>query len=197
MLLLAMLSAVLAGPIYVVEGPDGSITFTDTPAAKTDFRVFMDGKVLPPMSKVNLSTFPSLDSYDAQILAASQRHGVPAALIKAVCLVESGMKAAAVSKAGAQGLMQLMPGTASDLAVTDPFDAGQSIDGGTRYLAQQRRAFNSDRLALAAYNAGPQNVKKYGGVPPFDETQRYVDKVMALYDHFRYQRPIPTSAGEP
>ncbi|MCB9793292.1 MAG: lytic transglycosylase domain-containing protein [Alphaproteobacteria bacterium] len=124
------------------------------------------------------------------MLAASLRYGVPAELIKAVCLAESGMNPNAVSKAGAQGLMQLMPDTAAELAVTDPFDPHQSIDGGARYLARQLKAFGSTRLALAAYNAGPHNVRKHGGVPPFEETQAYVSKVMALQDHFRYERPI-------
>jgi soluble lytic murein transglycosylase-like protein len=83
--------------------------------------------------------------------------------------------------------MQLMPPTARDLGVTDAFDPAQNIDGGARYLGAQYRRFHSYRLALAAYNAGPEAVKYHGGIPPFEETQAYVPKVMALWEHFRYQ----------
>jgi soluble lytic murein transglycosylase-like protein len=89
----------------------------------------------------------------------------------------------AVSKAGAQGLMQLMPPTARDLGVNDSFDPGQNINGGARYLAAQYKRFHSYRLALAAYNAGPGAVKRHNGIPPFEETQAYVPKVMALWQH--------------
>ncbi len=82
--------------------------------------------------------------------------------------------------------MQLMPGTADDLGVDNPFDAVQNIRGGAQYLAQQLKAFKGDeRLAMAAYNAGPANVAKYGGVPPFDETQVYVSRVSTLRDRYR------------
>jgi soluble lytic murein transglycosylase-like protein len=79
--------------------------------------------------------------------------------------------------------MQLMPPTARDLGVSDSFDPGQNIDGGARYLAAQYKRFRSYRLALAAYNAGPEAVKRHNGIPPFEETQAYVPKVMALWQH--------------
>jgi cell wall-associated NlpC family hydrolase len=119
--------------------------------------------------------------YASVINAAAARTGVPAALIAAVAQQESGFDPGAVSKAGAEGLMQLMPGTAKSLGVTNPLDAAQSINGGADYLASLLKKFGGDTtLALAGYNAGPGAVLKYGGVPPYAETQRYVRNVLAL-----------------
>jgi soluble lytic murein transglycosylase-like protein len=112
--------------------------------------------------------------------AASRRYGVSAALLSAVAKQESGYDARAVSPAGARGLMQLMPGTAKNLGVTDLFDPAQAVDGAARMLRDLTRRFGSTELALAAYNAGPGAVLKYGGIPPYPETQRYVRNVMSL-----------------
>ena len=103
------------------------------------------------------------------------------ALFQAMVQVESNYSQAAVSRAGAIGLAQLMPATARDLGV-DPSDAIQNLDGGARYLLAQMTTFQSPTLALAAYNAGPEAVRKYGGVPPYDETRSHIVKVMAAYD---------------
>jgi len=111
---------------------------------------------------------------------ASQATGVSESLLRSVIQVESGGKATAISSKGAQGLMQLMPDTARSLGVTRPHDPEQSVMGGARYLAQMLERYNGDEIkALAAYNAGPGNVDKFGGVPPFAETQGYVRKVQA------------------
>jgi soluble lytic murein transglycosylase-like protein len=119
------------------------------------------------------------------IQEAALKYDLPPGLIKAVIKAESGFRVDAVSVAGAQGLMQLMPATAKDLGVTNPFDIRQNIDGGARYLRQMFDLFDGDtRLALSAYNAGPGNVHKYDGDIPFPETRRYVARVLASVGDF-------------
>lgn len=114
------------------------------------------------------------------IASAARQHGVNPALISAVIDSESGFNPQAVSSAGAKGLMQLMDSTARGLGVTDPFDATQNVMGGTQLLRQLLDRYKGDvRLALAAYNAGPATVDRFGGVPPYSETQQYVPKVLA------------------
>ena len=125
------------------------------------------------------------------IQSASQRFNVDADLISSVIAIESNYNPQAVSRKNARGLMQLIPGTASRLGVRNIFDPRENIDAGTRYLGELLHRYDNDLiLALAAYNAGPQRVQKYGRVPPFPETQSYVRRVKRTYD----QRKVPTPA---
>ena len=118
-------------------------------------------------------------SMDEIFQEASEEYNVPIELLKAVGKAESNFNAKAVSRAGAQGVMQLMPATARDLGVSDSFDAEQNIMGGAKYLSRLLKKYdNNASLALAAYNAGSGNVAKYDGIPPFKETQNYVKKVL-------------------
>ena len=117
--------------------------------------------------------------YAAEIDAAAAKYNVDPALLRGLIRQESNFNPNAVSPAGASGLTQLMPGTAAGLGVTDPTDPAQAIEGGAKYLRQQLDRFGGDvEKALAAYNAGPGAVAKFGGVPPYAETQAYVQKVM-------------------
>ncbi|MFY0731983.1 lytic transglycosylase domain-containing protein [Pseudomonas sp. NFX15] len=133
----------------------------------------------------------SLDtqSYRREIEAASGQYGVDRALVRAVIHAESAFRPNAISVAGAQGLMQLMPATAERFAVNNPFDAGQNIRGGVRYLAWLLKRFNGNQmLALAGYNAGEASVVEYNGVPPYAETQSYVTRVQSLTERYRNHR---------
>lgn len=118
------------------------------------------------------------------IRSAAETYRLPENLIASVIKQESNFNSSAVSRAGAMGLMQLMPGTARLLGVTDGFDPEQNIMGGAKYLRQMLDQFGNIETALAAYNAGPGNVRKYGGIPPFRETEQYVSKVLNYYNRY-------------
>lgn len=118
----------------------------------------------------------------ALVADASARNNVPEGLVNAVIMAESAGNPSAVSPVGAQGLMQLMPGTAASCGVSNPFVAADNVDCGTRYLASLLSRYNNNvELAVAAYNAGPGAVERYHGVPPYAETRAYVSRVLAAY----------------
>ena len=141
--------------------------------------------------------------YKAEIDAAAAKYGIDPALLRGLIRQESNFDPNAGSPAGAQGLCQLMPGTAAALGCTNPLDPVQNIDAGAKYLRQQLDAFGGDvTKALAAYNAGPGAVQRYGGVPPYAETQNYVRQVQAYADQYRSQsqpstQPAAASIGAP
>jgi soluble lytic murein transglycosylase-like protein len=136
--------------------------------------------------------------YDQQIEAAASKYGIDPALLKGLIKQESGFNPDAGSPAGAQGLTQLMPGTAASLGVTNVYDPAQSIDGGAHYLRMQLDRFGGDYSnALAAYNAGPGAVQRYGGVPPYGETQNYVKNVLAFAQQYRQDGGQASTASQP
>jgi soluble lytic murein transglycosylase-like protein len=126
------------------------------------------------------SELPGGTPFGAEITGAAKRHGLDPALLAGLVKQESGFNPGAVSPAGARGLTQLMPATAAGLGVTDPTDPAQALEGGAKYLREQLDRFGGDvARALAAYNAGPGAVQRFGGVPPYAETQNYVRAVQA------------------
>ncbi|HEX6614042.1 MAG TPA: transglycosylase SLT domain-containing protein [Rhodanobacteraceae bacterium] len=180
------------GAVYKVTRADGTVEYTNIASraqgnnATMLFTYLITCYACNLHSRVDWNTVAlHLDDYDDAIRAAATKSGVGEALLRAVIHAESGFNPRALSYKGAQGLMQLMPGTASDMGVTDAFDAAQNISGGAKYLAQLLKDFNGNAtLAAAAYNAGEAAVRKYNGVPPYDETQVYVKRVGILRDRY-------------
>jgi soluble lytic murein transglycosylase-like protein len=134
--------------------------------------------------------------YDSVIEQAAERYGLDPAVLHGLIQQESGFDPSAQSSAGASGLTQLMPGTASSMGVANPLNPTESIEGGARYLSQLTSRFGGNTEdALAAYNAGPGAVQQYGGIPPYAETQSYVSKVLGYAEAYRQTHPSSTSAG--
>ncbi len=138
-------------------------------------------QALEPIVSVTIDEFRALAPelrYEALIQEAAKKHNLNPELIRAVMRAESAFNPNAVSRVGAKGLMQIMPGLAKDLGVTDPFDPRQNVMAGARYLRQLLDAHRGNiALTLASYNAGPANVRRYKGIPPFKETRNYVKKI--------------------
>ena len=162
---------------------------SEVPVAQPDFQKILDKSVqldknVKSKNPGNAAT--SRAEIDDLIEEYSAKNGLDADFVKAVVRQESGFNPNAKSKCGAMGLMQLMPATAKGLGVTNAFDAEQNIYGGTKYLKGLLDRFdNNKELALAAYNAGPNAVKKYKGIPPYAETQNYVKSIMKSYDKLK------------
>jgi soluble lytic murein transglycosylase-like protein len=145
------------------------------------------------LMSVGASELPADVPFGAEITAAAKKHGIDPALLAGLVKQESGFNPNAGSPAGARGLTQLMPGTAAGLGVSNVLDPAQNLDGGAKYLRQQLDAFGGDvTRALAAYNAGPGAVQRYGGVPPYAETQNYVRIVQANAAQYRAGGAAPS-----
>lgn len=181
------------GAVYRVQRKDGTVLYTNIAAlaqghhAKMLFTYIVECFACNVHSKIDWATVPlHLADYRGDIHAAVRLTGVDPALLRAVIHAESGFNPQALSYKGAQGLMQLMPATAFELGVGNAFDPSENISGGARYLALLLRDFHGDvKLAAAAYNAGAGAVTKYGGVPPYAETEVYVKRVALLYQRYR------------
>ena len=195
-----LLSALLAlpaaarPPLHTWTDKDGVLHVEDVPpprrARAAPRKPAASATVVPPERTGNWWEKRS-DAPPDEIDRAAALYKVPAELVRAVIWAESAGDAGAISTAGAIGLMQLMPRTAGEMFVEDPVDPAQNIMGGTRYLRWLANQFNGDMiLTLAAYNAGPDAVRKYGGVPPFEETRVYVRRVVAYYQQLRTQRKL-------
>lgn len=173
--------------VYRYQDQNGVVSFSgERPEAASYDVIRFHCFACNPSSTVNWLTTPLYRSpYQQEIRAAAREHDVDPALVRAVIHAESAFNPKALSPKGAQGLMQLMPGTARDLEVGNAMDAGENIRGGVQYLAWMLKRFDDDvTLATAAYNAGPGAVERYGGIPPYAETRAYVERVGIL--HRRY-----------
>ncbi|MCC6217824.1 MAG: lytic transglycosylase domain-containing protein [Polyangiaceae bacterium] len=184
-----LLPAAATADIYKTVGADGVISFTSKPRAGA--RLVARDAVGPAKIQPVLPSDASperFSRFDAHIRQAATLYQLPEALVRAVIRVESDFDPRAVSRANARGLMQLIPATAERMMVTDVFDPRQNIFGGVRYLRILANTFNGDlELTIAAYNAGEGAVMRWGGIPPYEETQHYVAKVLAYYRFYRAQ----------
>ena len=161
--------------IYGYKNEKGILVISNVPSSSKMKLLRID-----PSTKTS-AQWQDAGEYDTLIINASTLTGVDPELIKAVIAVESGFNRQAVSAKGALGLMQLIPATARRYGVVNPFNPWQNIKAGATYLCEQLQEFGDLKLALAAYNAGPSSVKRYNGIPPYQETISYVNKVLSLY----------------
>jgi len=185
--LLTLIATPAGADIYRYEDDEGIIHFTDAPTDRR-FKVFMRDlkKDKQLRTKLQLSKSVNPAEYDQIIASCATKYGVNPSLIKAVIHAESGYNPNAVSRKGASGLMQLMPSTARSLKVSNSFDPKDNVEGGVKYLRFLLDTFRGDvSLAVAAYNAGLNNVAKYGGIPPYNETRTYVNRVLSYMQSYQ------------
>ncbi len=164
--------------IYAFVDEHGVTHYTNVPRGDKRFQ---------PVANIHVNRSyraPRSRAYDVLIAETAESQGLPPALIKAVIAAESAFDSRAVSRKGAQGLMQLMPETAASLQVNDPFEPTQNVLGGTTYLRAMIDRYGDLSRALAAYNAGPTAVDRHGGIPPYRETRAYVERVLTYYRRY-------------
>ena len=184
--------------IYKFRDANGITHYTDRKPRHANYVVIsVYCPACDPKSTVNWnSTKLNLTAYAAEVSAAALQHGVDPALVRAIMHAESAFNPEAQSRKGAQGLMQLMPATAAQYGVGNSFDAGANIQGGVQHLAGLLKRYNGDvKLAAAAYNAGEGAVQKYGGVPPYEETRVYVQRVGVLHKRYQDSAALATAPG--
>jgi hypothetical protein len=196
---LIFFTSAVSADIYKYTDERGVVCYTDAPLGKKTQKVMKEDAAGEKSSSVPFSG--SADDYGSYVIRAASKYEIEPELIHAVIKTESNGNERAVSRKGAIGLMQLMPSTAMDMNVSDPYNPKENIEGGAKYLRYLLERFNGDlTLALAAYNAGPTTVEKYGSVPPISETRQYVKKVFSLYngkksysvpDHAKREAPPP------
>ena len=179
-ILLISAGSVVHGDIYRYIDENGVMHFTNTPTSSTkNFKLFL-------REKPKLNPRYSTEKYDDIIAKASRQYGVSFPLLKAIIKAESDFDPRAVSKKGAKGLMQIMPENFKLLGLRDPFDPSQNIHAGARYFKQMYDRFKGKlALSLAAYNAGPTAVERYKTVPPYEETEEYVRRVLEFYYNYK------------
>lgn len=186
-LCLVSASAPAQADIYRYEDEEGIIHFTDAPTDKR-FKIFMRDlkKDHQLRTRLRFSSTVNPAEYENIIRTCADKYGVNPSLVKAVIHAESGYNPNAVSPKGASGLMQLMPGTARSLKVSNSFDPKDNVEGGVKYLRFLLDTFRGDvSLALAAYNAGLNKVARFGGIPPYAETRTYVNRVLSYMQSYQ------------
>ncbi len=182
-LILLLFTASAEADIFAYVDAGGVTHFSNVPVDQR-FEIVLDASKDDKLPAIHPAILSLSIRYDSMIRSAAEHANVDPELLRAVIVVESGFDAKAVSVAGAQGLMQLMPATARSYGVNDVFDPQQNIQGGALYLRDLIKRYDQDyELVLAAYNAGESAVAKYGGkIPPYAETRRYVPKVLGVYN---------------
>ena len=176
-LVVILLSSPSQADVYRFKDSSGVWHFSDT-RSDPRYHLYLKSR--------GLTGKQYLKKYDGIIQKAAKQFGVEVTLIKAIIKAESSFNPNAISESGAQGLMQLMPDTADDMKVDDPFDPEENIFGGTRYLSLLLKRFDQDkRLAVAAYNVGPTTVARHDAVPPIPQTRKFVERVMKFYREFK------------
>ncbi len=183
-ILLSMANSPVLADIFLYTDKEGVMHFTNVPTQHR-YRIFLRESSSSPVQTVRRYK-PNSNRYDHLIEASSRRYGVDFALVKAIIRAESGFDHYAISSKGAEGLMQLMPGTSKKLNVLNPFDPRENIDGGVKYLKYLLERFDQDlRLSLAAYNAGETIVSQFRAIPNYRETKNYVAEVLRYYREYK------------
>lgn len=191
--LLLWTSCAIAGTTYQYTTPEGTPLFTDQPPNTTTLQdhEFTGYHGRPPARascavESDLDTRGRVERIEPRMQRFAREFGVEPTLVRAIIAVESCFDPQAVSRVGAQGLMQLMPATAKQLGVSDSFNVEENLRGGIEYFSRLHARYEGDTVrALAAYNAGPSAVDRHGGIPPFEETRNYIERVLDHWQEFR------------